>query len=133
MIMWYGIKTTVLFNGTKRIVQKWKICFGIINKWWMFLYVQYVQWMFSSVKRKYSSRVVGWKITSFTSWKYFYHCTHKHPLFVYAVTTIYRWPIACKCSNYFAKFSWLTRTDKQKMYFAIFFFRGKCTQNELAY
>ncbi len=27
-------------------------------------------------------RLVEWKISSFTSWKYFYHCTHKHSLFV---------------------------------------------------
>jgi hypothetical protein len=28
-------------------------------------------------------RLVEWNIPSFTSWKYSYHCTHKHSLFVY--------------------------------------------------
>ena len=28
-------------------------------------------------------RLVEWNISSFTSWKYVYHCTHKHSLFVY--------------------------------------------------
>ena len=35
--------------------------------------------MFHSTRR---SRV-EWNISSFTSWKYLYHCTHKHSLFVY--------------------------------------------------
>ena len=27
--------------------------------------------------------LVKWNISSFTTWKYLYHCTHKHSLFVY--------------------------------------------------
>ena len=49
----------------------------------------FVQWnkYFHSVKDEmYHStrlRLVEWNILSFTSWKYLYHCTHKHSLFVY--------------------------------------------------
>ena len=48
----------------------------------------FVQWdkYFHSVKDEmYHStrlRLVEWSISSFTSWKYLYHCTHKHSLFV---------------------------------------------------
>jgi hypothetical protein len=31
----------------------------------------------------YESISLFWYIPSFTSWKYYYHCTHKHSLFVY--------------------------------------------------
>ena len=50
---------------------------------------KFVQWnkYFHSVKDEmYHStrfRLVEWNISSFTSWKYLYHCTHKHSLFVY--------------------------------------------------
>ena len=49
----------------------------------------FAQWnkYFHSVKNEmYHSnrlRLVEWNISSFTSWKYLYHCTHKHSLFVY--------------------------------------------------
>ena len=49
----------------------------------------FVQWnkYFHSVKDKmlHSARfrLVKWNISSFTSWKYLYHCTDKHSLFVY--------------------------------------------------
>ena len=49
----------------------------------------FVQWnkYFHSVKdemfRSTRLRLVEWNISSFTSWKYLYHCTHKHSLFVY--------------------------------------------------
>ena len=51
----------------------------------------FVQWnkYFHSVKEEmYHStrlRLVEWNISSFTSWKYLYHCTHKHSLFVYCL------------------------------------------------
>ena len=31
-------------------------------------------------------RLVEWNIPSFTEWKYSYHCTHKHSLFVYTIS-----------------------------------------------
>jgi hypothetical protein len=34
-------------------------------------------------------RLVEWNIPSFTSWKYSYHCTHKHSLFVYHYIATY--------------------------------------------
>ena len=49
----------------------------------------FVQWnkYFHSVKDELYHwtrlRLVEWNISSFTSWKYLYHCTHKHSLFVY--------------------------------------------------
>ena len=49
----------------------------------------FVQWYkyFHSVKDEMHHstrpRLVEWNISSFTSWKYLYHCTHKHSLFVY--------------------------------------------------
>ena len=49
----------------------------------------FVQWSkhFHSVKDEmfHSTRLrlVEWNISSFTSWKYFYRCTHKHSLFVH--------------------------------------------------
>ena len=55
----------------------------------------FVQWnkYFHSVKDEmYHStrlRLVEWNISSFTSWKYLYHCTHKHSLFVYWITMEY--------------------------------------------
>ena len=48
-----------------------------------------VQWnkYFHSVKDEMYHltrlRLIEWNISSFTSWKYQYHCTHKHSLFVY--------------------------------------------------
>ena len=52
----------------------------------------FVQWnkYFNSMKDEmyHSTRLslVEWNISSFTSWKYLYHCTHKHSLFVYYIT-----------------------------------------------
>ena len=34
-------------------------------------------------------RLVEWNTSSFTSWKYLYHCTHKHSLFVYYTILYY--------------------------------------------
>ena len=36
-------------------------------------------WMYHSTRLC----LVEWNISSFTSWKFLYHCTHKHSLFVY--------------------------------------------------
>ena len=53
------------------------------------MFFSFVQWnkYFHSVKDElfHSTRfrLVEWNISSFTSWKYLYHCTHKHSLFVY--------------------------------------------------
>jgi hypothetical protein len=32
-----------------------------------------------------------WNVPSFTSWKYSYHCTHKHSLFVYFICMTYNY------------------------------------------
>ena len=52
--------------------------------------------MFHSTRRMkdemyHSTRLclVEWNISSFTSWKYLYHCTHKHSLFVYSSCKFY--------------------------------------------
>jgi hypothetical protein len=51
--------------------------------------------------------------------------TPRHAAIILPIKTINRWSTACnrcKCSNYFAKFSLLTQTDEQNLYFAIFLF-----------
>ena len=53
---------------------------------YVFSFMQWNKYFHSEKDEMYHStwlHLVEWNISSFTSWTYLYHCTHKHSLFVY--------------------------------------------------
>ena len=56
--------------------------------------------------------LVEWNISSFTSWKYLYHCTHKHSLFVYSL--IWNWKMMLSTSQVKSKYNIQSKMPESK-------------------
>ena len=73
----------------------------------VFSFMQWNEYFHSVKDEMYHSiwlRLVEWNILSLTSWKYLYHCTHKHSLFVYYFPDSQRSSNSCRIWNSIAYF-----------------------------
>ena len=87
-----GIKSKLTLKGIWPNIQNYFCVFLFWSRaffsWWGETFwgefIKQIMNIFSFVQwNKYFHSLVEWNISSFTSWKYLYHCTHKHSLFVY--------------------------------------------------